>query len=129
MPSSSAFKSLQEMLLLTLYVSRLLLQDNDVKWASNDFQGKISHHGAGKPFKDGFSAAKPAKAEAKDAEQPAQEAPEVSGTRRIAALSVGGSERHAGPCSGVLAPAIAVVHLSGFGMQRRTPATRSRSLA
>eukprot|EP00882_Tetradesmus_deserticola_P002230 GHRQ01002382.1.p1 GENE.GHRQ01002382.1~~GHRQ01002382.1.p1 ORF type:complete len:155 (-),score=21.19 GHRQ01002382.1:258-722(-) len=37
-------------------------QDNDVKWASNDFKGKISHHGAGKPFKDGFSAPKPTKA-------------------------------------------------------------------
>jgi hypothetical protein len=51
-------------------------QDNDVKWATNDFKGKISHHGAGKPFKDGFSAVKAAKVEGKDAEQPQLEAQE-----------------------------------------------------
>jgi hypothetical protein len=62
----------------------VLLQDNDVKWASNDFKGKISHHGAGKPFKDGFSATKPAKEAAKDGEEPKQEAQEVSNLRRIA---------------------------------------------
>jgi hypothetical protein len=66
----------------------LLLQDNDVKWASNDFKGKISHHGAGKPFKDGFSAAKAANSEAKDGEEPKQEAQEVSGT--AGSLGIGG---------------------------------------
>jgi hypothetical protein len=66
----------------------LLLQDNDVQWASNDFKGKISHHGAGKPFKDGFSAAKPAKAVGKNDEEPKQEAQEVSGT--AGSLAIGG---------------------------------------
>jgi hypothetical protein len=71
-----------------LHALLLLLQDNDVKWATNDFKGKISHHGAGKPFKDGFSAVKAAKVEGKDAEQPQQEAQEVSGT--AGSLLVGG---------------------------------------
>jgi hypothetical protein len=80
MPASPAFKTMYRGVPSTLHVLLLRLQDNDVKWATNDFKGKISHHGAGKPFKDGFSAAKPAKAEVTDAEQPQQEGQEVSGT-------------------------------------------------
>lgn len=62
------------------------MQDNDVKWegTANEFKGKIAHHGAGRPFKDGFQAGGQKYVDAKaegEAQPEAQQAEAVSPSR------------------------------------------------